>query len=479
MRNFILTTLNFETSKILNEIFEEKKKGIENLQETSLLYIKFRISIEKLKPILNEINKKSKKNKNFKIFLTDCFECYYEKRNSLLFEIISEKLKFLIKEKDLSNLVRIGCSYLIQTYVQEIQLFENFFKNENLEIISLLEIYSNFLYEGLRSLILNVNDINILCDIVLILRNEILNEAIKPREKFLSSFSKTVHKMEQDVQERLIFKSFSFIQEKISNFKPKEEHLNYPMKLKQKFDSSIKKETNEEEEEEEDEENILYPTLLKTIKLLNRLYECLDKGVFEGIAQTSCFECTNTLIKASDKIKQKQGYIDGQLFLLKNLFSFREQLSQFDISFTETNYTLDFSHIIPGFSKFLQGKSSVKISNLFFDIFSQSSPRILVQSKDSKKSLDDEINTSCETFILNITRLSFDPIILLLKKYSVQSENEKSSENEIIQEFEKIKISLHEVTTELNEKIHLYIKDNNNLKNLLTPIKVKNYNFNF
>eukprot|EP01080_Neovahlkampfia_damariscottae_P007241 gene7241-11559_t len=463
MRNYILTNLNFETEKILNEIFEEKKKGVE-LQETSLLYIKFRISIEKLKPILNEINKKSK-NKNFQIFLMDCYECYYEKRNSLLYEIISEKLKFLIKEENLTNLVRIGCSYLIQTYVQEIQLFENFFKNENLEIISLLGIYSNFLYEGLRSLVLKVNDINILCDIILILRNEILIEAIKPREKFLFSFSKTVHRMQQDVQERLIFKSFSFIQEKITGFIPKEEHLNYPMKLKE----SIK--TEEEEEMEEEVENMLYPTLLKTIKLLNKLYLCLDKGVFEGIAQTSCMECISTLKKASDKIKQKQGYIDGQLFLLKNLFAFREQLTQFDVSFTETNYTLDFSHIIPGVSKFLQGKASVKISNLFFDIFSQSSPRILVQSNDSKKSLDDEINSACETFILNITRLSLDPIILLLKKSSIDQENEKPSVNQMLDDFEKIKISLNDVLQELKEKIHLYIKNTSNLHNLITPIK--------
>jgi conserved oligomeric Golgi complex subunit 3 len=451
MRNHVTTQLNSSTEKILEEIKQEKFQN--KLQETSLLYIRFRVSIEPLRPIISEMNKKSN---HLQIYLMDCFDCYYQKRNILLNEIVTEKIKSLISEGNLINLVRVGCSYLIQTYIQEIQLFENFFKNENLEIISLLENYSNFLYEGLRSLIIKVNDIEILCDIILILRNEILNEAIKPRQIFLDSFSRIVHKMQQDVQERLIFKSFSFIQDSILNFKPKHSQLNYPEILTE-------------------EELSVYPTLSMTLKMLNRLYLCLDRAVFEGIAQTSCSTCTVSLINASDKIRQTKGFIDSQLFLLKHLFLLREQMVSFDMNFMETNVSLDFSHIIPGFSKFLQGKSSMKISNLFFEIFSQSSPRILIESRDSKKNLDDQINSSCESFILNVTRLAFDPIILLLKKYSILSgetkDQEKPKENEILEEFNKAKISLDEIIQELKLKLILYIKDFNHLKNLIVPIK--------
>lgn len=44
-----------------------------------------------------------------------------------------------------------------------------------------MEMFCNMLYEGLRSLVIHENDVDILCDVIKILRDEILIESVKPR----------------------------------------------------------------------------------------------------------------------------------------------------------------------------------------------------------------------------------------------------------------------------------------------------------
>ena len=99
---------------------------------------------------------------------------------------------------------------------------------------------------------------------------------------------------------------------------------------------------------------------------------------------------------------------------------------------------------------------------------SQSSPKITTNSLDSKKDLDFQIKSACETLILNITRSSFDPLILYLKKSTISKE--KPNEKEIFEIFEKIKIPTENMIKEIDYKIPLYIQSESNLKNIYQPI---------
>jgi hypothetical protein len=69
--------------------------------------------------------------------------------------------------------------------------------------------------------------------------------------------------------------------------------------------------------------------------------------------------------------------------------------------------------------KFLKGQASFRVKSVIFDIMSQGSPRVVHEKYDSKKDLDDQLKSVCESFIVNITRQAFDPLMIFLKKVNL------------------------------------------------------------
>lgn len=182
------------------------------------------------------------------------------------------------------------------------------------------------------------NDMDVLCDLVGILRTEILLQGIKTKGLTVNALEPIVHRMIQDVQERLIFKAASFISDRLRAFKPKQEELNYPDIL-QSLSQTM----------QENSGKIVYvnwyPTLNITIALLNKLYRALDIGVFESLAQEAISHCASSLIDASKKVSERKTVTDGELFLIKHLLAFCEQISGFEANFRTTQVVLDFSHL--------------------------------------------------------------------------------------------------------------------------------------
>lgn len=82
--------------------------------------------------------------------------------------------------------------------------------------------------------------------------------------------------------------------------------------------------------------------LMYVIRFQYGLIGIVQTRVFEGIATEAVNACTSALVDASKRISSKSP-IDGQLFLIKHLFSLKEQISPFDISFSFTEQILDFT----------------------------------------------------------------------------------------------------------------------------------------
>lgn len=168
----------------------------------------------------------------------------------------------------------------------------------------------------------------------------------------VAAFEPVIHRMIQDSQERLIFRTSVFMNDKLRSFQPKPDDLDYPAKL-------IKARSEKTGDVTKDLYKSCYPTLEITLRLLNRLYNALEIGVFEDIAQVAVSLCANSFLESSKLISKKQvhfllscfinlflkGVIDGQLFLIKHLLTLREQISSFDVNFTTMEISLDFSHL--------------------------------------------------------------------------------------------------------------------------------------
>ena len=107
---------------------------------------------------------------------------------------------------------------------------------------NLLEELSMLIYEQVRPLILDVDQVEVLCDCVHMIKMEIIAGDVIKRSTFsiyysdlLDSFSSVIIpviiKLEEDIRERIIYKAHSYIESTIYNYPITKEDINYPTKL--------------------------------------------------------------------------------------------------------------------------------------------------------------------------------------------------------------------------------------------------------
>ena len=83
------------------------------------------------------------------------------------------------------------------------------------------------LYDQLRPSLLSARELPILCEVVLILRNEVLN-GLSEGGDASAPLLRPVHRLVQDAQERITFRVQAFVREQIRGFQPEPEDLAYP-----------------------------------------------------------------------------------------------------------------------------------------------------------------------------------------------------------------------------------------------------------
>lgn len=136
--------------------------------------------------------------------------------------------------------------------------------------------------------------------------------------------------------------------------------------------------------------------------------------IFESLAQQAVCACAVSLVRASTMLRAKvvrcavvaasggwrctpdasgacmwrQGDVDADLFLIKYLLILREQITPFDIDFTVTEKSLDFTTTSEALSSFLSRSSSLftfSLSNPLLSLFTGSLPSVAESRVDSKR----------------------------------------------------------------------------------------------
>lgn len=166
-----------------------------------------------------------------------------------------------------------------------------------------------------------------------------------------------------------------------------------------------------------------YPTVKRTLVCLSRLYFCLDREIFQGLAQEALIICTATISLAAEKITAKKVYyiwikstwgylfvlqsiLDGKLFQIKHLLIIREQIAPFQVDFTVKEVALDFSTIRTAAVGLLQKRDrlfSFSSNNALLEFLLEGTPKVIEYLIDSRKEIDKELKASCEAFISNAT----------------------------------------------------------------------------
>ncbi|XP_022754751.1 conserved oligomeric Golgi complex subunit 3-like isoform X2 [Durio zibethinus] len=378
--------------------------------------------------------------------------------------IVHQRISEFAKKEGLPALTRSGCAYLMQVCQLEHQLFEHFFPSSSEDVSSLaplIDPLSTYLYDTLRPKLIHETDVDFLCELVDILKVEVLGEQLSRRSESLAGLCPTLERILADIHERLTFRARTHIRDEIANYIPFDEDLDYPAKLEHSAD--VKSETASTDANP-DVFKTWYPPLEKTISILSKLYRCLEPEVFTGLAQEVVEVCSVSIQKASKLIAKRSTPMDGQLFLIKHLLILREQIAPFDIEFSVTHKELDFSHLLEHLRRILRGQASLFDWSRSTSLARTLSPRVLESQVDAKKELEKSLKAACEEFIMAVTKQVVDPMLSFVTKVtavkvalSSSTQNQKR-DSVMAKPLKEQAFATPEKVAELVQKVHSAIQ---------------------
>lgn len=493
IRSHISSVLKNTTSQVQTAMLSSggSKASVSEGVEASIIYVRFKAAASELKPVLEEIESRSQRKEYVQI-LADCHRLYCEHRLSLIKDIVHQRISIFSKKEALPSLTRSGCAYLMQVCQLEHQLFDHFFPSSSEDISSLAPLIDplcTYLYDTLRPKLIHETNIDTLCELVEILKVEVLGEQLSRRSESLAGLRPTLDRILADVHERLTFRARTHIRDEIANYIPFDEDLDYPAKLEQS--AELKSEVTSDNRSA-DVSKLWYPPLEKTVSCLSKLYQCLEQEVFTGLAQEAVEFCSISIQKASKLIVKRSSPMDGQLFLIKHLLILREQIAPFDIEFSVTHKELDFSHLLDHLRRILRGQASLFDWSRSTSLARTLSPRVLESQIDAKKELEKNLKATCEEFIMSVTKLLVDPMLSFVTKVTaVKAALSSGTQNpklesvmakplkdqafakpatvaEIVQ---KVSGALQEELPRVMEKMKLYLQNSSTRTILFKPIK--------
>ncbi|XP_042377121.1 conserved oligomeric Golgi complex subunit 3-like [Zingiber officinale] len=415
IRSHVLSVLKGASSQVQAAIRDSgsSRTTVSEGVEASIIYVRFKAAASEMKPILAEIE--SRTRKEYTQILKECHKLYCEQRLSLVKGIVQQRISEFSKKEKLPSLTRSGCAYLMQVCQLEHQLFEHFFASSSADVSSLSPLInplSTYLYDTLRPKLIHEANLDSLCELVDILKVEVLGEQLSRRGESLAGLRPTLERILADIHERLTFCARTYIREEIANYRPSSDELDYPAKLEQSAGAT----SSASVDDNSDVFKTCYQPLEKTVSCLSKLYHCLEPIVFTGLAQEAVEFCSISIQNASKLVTKRSSTMDGQLFLIKHLLILREQIAPFDIEFSVTHKELDFSHLLEHLRRILRGQSSLFDWSMSSSLARTFSPRVLESQIDAKKELEKSLKATCEEFIMATTKLVVDPMLSFVAK---------------------------------------------------------------
>ncbi|KAG2584259.1 hypothetical protein PVAP13_6KG286200 [Panicum virgatum] len=464
IRSHVLSVLKGASSQVQAAIRggDSDKNIVTEGVEASLIYVRFKAAASELKPILGEIESRSSR-KEYAQILSECHNLFCEQRLYLVRGMVQQRISEFARKEALPSLTRSGCAYLMEACQFEHQLFAHFFPSSAADVSSmapLMDPLCTYLYDTLRPRLIYEGNIDSLCELVDILKVEVLGEQLSRRGESITGLRPILQRILADVHERLAFCSRTHIREEVG-------------------DNS-------------DVYVTWYRPLEKTVSCLSKLYRCLEPSVFTGLAQEAVEVCSTSLQSASKVISKKATPMDGQLFLIKHLLILREQIAPFDIEFSVTHKELDFSHLLDHLRRILRGQVSLFDWSRSTSLARTFSPRVLESQIDARKELEKSLKATCEEFIMSITKLVVDPMLSFVTKVtavkvalSSGSQGQKldsvlakplktqafASPDKVAELVQKVAAAIQQDLPKVMTKMRLYLQNPSTRMILFKPIK--------
>eukprot|EP00887_Chlorella_sp_A99_P004229 scaffold15.g4229.t1 len=505
--------------------------------EAALLYVRFRAAAEPaLKGLLAGVEVQAGSHAEYARLLADCQELYAEARLGLMRAPLAARIRGLAAQP-LPALTRDGCVLLmqargaggrgrraranearcaarvqpaapqfrppppsrlpsphgarashtslppLQTCQQEVQLYEHFFPRSSAAsgagLSPLVDPLCMLLYDALRPRLVTLQDIDGLCELVGILKGEVLEEALGRRSDAAAPLEPMLLRTLADIQERLTFRrgweplvegfcawdsalgiprlgfcawdsvlgipAQACIKDEVAGFVPKPADLDYPALLQrhqqqQQASAAAGTEAAAFDGAAPDGAGAAggappeadagaaayatwYPPVQRALLLLSKLYRAVDARIFNGLAHEAVAAATAAVQDASARILKA-----------------RERGWQWAGGGEVRGQT----HLVDGWGQVLEAskgarhgrrpavcdqadaraegadrafRGGLRGDNAVVQLLGgKGAPRLLESQADAKRELERTLKATCEAFIMHVTKLSVEPMLSFITK---------------------------------------------------------------
>lgn len=315
----VVDRISQTSTDIINALNLRQKPMTADKLEASLIYTRYHGISARSNRFVSLIKKR--KGDAYHDLLQLCRTTYCSSREALLKLTIRAHMDSLKDQHGLVGMTRIASVFLIRLCSVETQLYLDFFGDPNqedandAEFQSYLNALCQALHRTVRRGLVTVHDLDTLCQIVSVLREE---RGQASSSAITMAAARSIATVIEDAQERLIFCANSALQKEVVRFRATPADLDYPAKLLQKASST----TDEDDDAVEKQLQIYeswFPPMRSVLRILSKIFRVVEARVFEDIARESVHECTRSLKEGASVILQKSGVVHADLFLVKHL----------------------------------------------------------------------------------------------------------------------------------------------------------------
>jgi len=456
LRDSIVSQFQTATKKVNQEIHSDMAaKG--GAVDTAITVVHFQTLAPQLQPCIAMIESRQAVPEANGL-LMDIHENYMASRETVLYPMAKAYISNL--SSDLPAMLRSACPYLLRICNDELKLLQHFFTtigpaSATHAFRRLLECLWGVLHDVVRPMIIKELSLDMLCEVVDVLKFEVLEDQVRRRAGTSELVEPIVMRLMQDAQERLIYRTQAHVVDAIGAYYPKPDDLDYPKRM---------------EGNDPRDTRSYFPTLDITLSLLSKVYQCLERSVFEGIASEAVSLCTASFVSASKTITRKCGPIDGNLFLIQHLYMLREQIAPFESDFTVDQNDLDLGYLGASLSTMLSRTSGGSIFSLSANNPLFSAVRTVHHTLNPKQDLEKELRQACEALILEITKQVAGPIIQFLGK-APKVGIKPGTENQVAEAIEAARNNLETVLRPALGQMAMYLQPwGHLLQTMIDPI---------
>ncbi|CAH3965510.1 unnamed protein product [Pieris brassicae] len=440
IRSYVNHILNQATEQVLSP---EEPDGETVDMAYAVYFGKFQAVGPKLRMVISEVEKRAESNEDYAHLLSDIQREYASRRQKVAGGPTAGALAVAGEQaRDHCAMLRSACSLLALALRDECALYEHFFSSTSQALEDYLQSLSTGLYESLRPHIIHINHLETLAELCVILKVEVIEEQVNT-DPALQALATVARALLQDTQERLVFRAHVHLRADVLHYKPAPGDLAYPDKLEmmEQIAQSLQDQTLRRSDSRNsvtsdmssvseaierrpqaspaDLHGMWYPGVRRTLAALSRLYRCLEKRVFQGLAQEAISLCVQSVSNAANQISALKTSVDGQLFQIKHLLILREQIAPFQVDFVIKETSLDFSNMKNAAYGLIQRPRqifSMNANNTLLEFLLEGTPMVKEHLLDSRKEVDRQLKNCCEMFIKDATEVMAGPLIVFIEK---------------------------------------------------------------